>query len=325
MTTVSFNPFLHYSNQLQALFVKAINQKNPAVWLYQNDARTLLFMLEGLTHLHQEAFEDTLFQKWNIRFKKLEDALGRIDYYFMFEKEFKTNKKISKKTLDVFLNDYQKCSETLNKRLKDKKWLEGKLFSFNVKIDKYLIIYDDEYITDLKNAITLEIRKIKTVALSLNYSFTEIESEVHEMRRKLRWISIYAHALNGLIQLKKSTKKPHYSINYETKEILKSPFNKLSVKPENASIIELDKNSFLALSWIINELGRLKDAGLKTQALTKALMQSEKINEQQATEKAIGILGLKKDSEQLILKEASDIIYKFIVKDKILDTLLIKT
>ncbi len=324
MTSKPINPFLYYSNQLQALFVKASSQKNPAVWLYQNDARKLLFMLEGLTHLHQEAFEDTLFKKWNGRFKKLEDALGRIDYYFLFEKEFKTNKKIPKKIVDVFLNDYQKYSETLNKRLKDKKWLEGKLFSFNIKIDKYLIIYDDEYITDLKNAITLEIKKIKTFALTLNYSFTEIESEVHEMRRKLRWISIYAHALNGLIQLKKIAKKPHYSINYETKEILKSPYNKLPVKPKNASIIEFNNDSFLALSWIINELGKLKDDGLKTQALTKALMKSEKLDEQEATEKAISMLGVKKDNEQLILIEASDIVYKFIVKDKILDTLIIK-
>ena len=324
MTSMPINPFLHYSNQLQALFVKASNQKNPAMWLYQNDARTVLFMLEGLTHLHQEAFEDTLFQKWNIRFKKLEDALGCIDYYFMFEKEFKTNKKIPKKIVDVFFNNYQKHSEILNKRLKDKKWLEGKLFLFNIKIDKYVIIYDDEYITDLKNAITSEIKRIKTFALTLNYSFTDIESEVHEMRRKLRWISIYAHALNGLIQTKTLTKKPHYSINYETKEILKSPFNKLPVKPKNTSIIEFNKDSFLALSWTINELGRLKEAGLKTHALANALMLSDKLNEQQATEKAIGMLGVKKETEQLILKEASDIIYKFIVKDKILDTLIIK-
>ena len=68
----------------------------------------------------------------------------------------------------------------------------------------------------------------------------------------------------------------------------------------------------------------LKDNGLRIEALADAIQKVEKIDEQRATEKAIGLLGVKKDTKQVILKQASDMIYNLIVKDKILDTLLIK-
>jgi len=43
-----FNFFL---DQLQSLLANAQNQKNPALWLYSNNARTTLFMLEALAKL----------------------------------------------------------------------------------------------------------------------------------------------------------------------------------------------------------------------------------------------------------------------------------
>ena len=74
-----FNPFFSFSNQLQELLTKASQQKNPALWLHQNKVRSLLFMLEGLTRLHKNAFNEKLFDKWNKRFKKLEYIFGEID------------------------------------------------------------------------------------------------------------------------------------------------------------------------------------------------------------------------------------------------------
>jgi hypothetical protein len=215
-------------------------------------------------------------------------------------------------------------SEKLNSRLNHKDWLSGKLLNFNVKLSQYTLFYDEEHITELRYVIETEIEKIKSLALKLNYSFTEIELEVHEMRRKLRWISIYAQALNGLIQSKLTSKKIKYTTNYLTKDIIQSPYNKLPKKPKNIAIMEYDSDSFFALSWVIKELGILKDNGLRIEALADAIQKVEKIDAQHATEKAIGLLGVKKDATALILKQASDMIYNFIVKDKILDTLLIK-
>lgn len=324
MTEKQFNPFLFYSMQLQALFVKAAEQKNPALWLYENNARTPLFMLEALMRMHDNAFDEAFLTKWHMRFKKLEDEFGLLDYYIVFEKEFKLNKKITKPILENFTQNVGIVSGRLNSRLNDKDWLSGKLLNFNVKLSQYTLFYDEEHITELRYVIEKEIEKIKEVALKLNYSFTEIELEVHDMRRKLRWISIYAQALNGLIQMKLTSKKIKYTTNYLTKDIVKSPYNKLPTKPKNTAIMEYDSDSFFALSWVIKELGTLKDNGLRIEALSDAIQKVEKIDEQHATEKTIGLLGVKKDTTQVILKQASDMIYNFIVKDKILDTILIK-
>jgi hypothetical protein len=324
MTEKQFNPFLFYSMQLQVLFVKAAKQKNPALWLYENNVRTPLFMLEALTRLHDNAFDEVFLNKWHLRFKKLEDEFGLLDYYVAFEKEFAVNKKVTKPILANFTQNVEVVSGKINSRLKDKDWLSGKLLKFNVKLSQYTLFYDEEHITELRYVIEKDIEKIKAVALKLNYSFTEIELEVHEMRRKLRWISIYAQALNGIIQSKPTSKKVKYTTDYLTKDIVKSPYNKLPAKPKNTAIMEYDSDSFFALSWVIKELGTLKDNGLRIEALADAIQKVEKTDEQQATEKAIGLLGVKKDTIQVILKQASDLMYNFIVKDKILDTLLIK-
>lgn len=104
---------------------------------------------------------------------------------------------------------------------------------------------------------------------------------------------------------------------------MNSSFIKLPVKPKNAAVIEFDSDSFYALSWLINELGQLKDMGFKVNELKDAIYISENETEDQAKEKAISILGFKKTVESDVLKQASDIIKTAISKDKILDKLII--
>lgn len=324
MQSPQFNPFLFYSNQLQALLAKASQQKNPALWLYTNNARTPLFMLEALTKLHAAAFDEKIFEKWNNRFKKLEDALGQMDYYVEFEKEFKDNEKIPKEISTFLSSAVITSAESLNQRLINKEWLKGKLLNFNVKISKFYCQYDEAYLNEIKFALHNELKKIISFCEKLNYSFTDLENEVHEIRRKLRWISIYGQALNGLIQLKKSTKKPSYDTNYFTKEILSSPYNKLPARPNGTAIMEYDSNSFFALSYVIKELGNLKDNGLKIEIATQAFAKTENITKSQANKKALKALGLKLNAKDEILKTASILLFTSLSKDKILNGLLVK-
>lgn len=324
MVTSSFNPFLVHSVKLQGLLAKASKQKNPSLWLHQNNVRTSFFMLEGLTRIHDMAFDEKIFTKWHKRFKKMEDAFGEIDHYMALEKEFKANKKIDKITVAYFTQKVKNKLEKLDSRLLKKEWLEGKLAEFNEGLNEYTVVYNKEYLNELKLAIKADIESIHIFIQKTDYSFTQFEKQVHEVRRKLRWLGIYAQALNGLIQLKKTTKKSKYQINYFTKDILKSPYNKLSAKPKNVAFMEFDHDSFFALSWIINELGKLKDSGLRVMALTEAIVKTSDHNEQQAKEKAHALLGLDKDFEEKILKQVSETVKTFILKDKILDSLVIK-
>ncbi len=319
----NFNPLLSYSKKLQDLFVKASKQENPALFLYQKDARTPMFMLEALTRLHDKSFEDKVYKKWNKRFKKLEDFLGQIDYPSEFEKEFSMNKKVSKKIIQVLNSETKKQVEKLNKHLQDKNWLVDRLSGFDAKITERSWRYDAKFIAQIKKSLEGEVTKILSFCEKANFSFKHMEEEVHELRRRLRWISIYATALNGLIQLKKSDKKPQYNINYHTKEVLNSPYNKLAPKPSGRSVLELDSNSFYALSYLIRELGNLKDKGLRIFVLSQALMAAEKLSPLQAKTKALKLLGLEKNTEAEILKVASDLLYTALIKDKVLQGLIV--
>lgn len=323
MKNLSFNPFLHYSEQLQALLTKAAGHDNPALWLYKNDARTPLFMLEALTRLHNKAFDEKLFDKWNKRFKKLEDLFGQIDLYDSLGTEFKKNKKIPKDVIKYFTVNAANYTEKCNQRLREKDWLSDKMKSFNYKLSEFAVEYNKEYADELKFSMTDEVDAILNFGLKYNYEFTKVEEQVHELRRKLRWISIYGQALQGIVQLKKSAKNKKTEINYLTKETLASPFNKLPVQPKNVSVIEFDHNSFFALSWLINQLGSLKDSALKVQLLKDALYISENVTEEEAIEKAHSLLGYKKTLEADVLKEASQLLKTSIVKDKILDHLIL--
>lgn len=324
MATIDFNPFLFYSAQLQDLLKRASNQKNPALWLYKNNARTILFMLESLTRLHDNAFDEKLFGKWNKRFKKLEDLFGEIDQFASLENELKLNKKISSETVKYFSVNASNYFEKCNQRLIEKEWFNDKLNSFDYKLSEFDVEYNQGYLDDLKYAMIDELIAITKFVKKSNYQFTKIEEEVHELRRKLRWISIYAQALNGLIQLRKSTKKIKFKTNYFTKDILKSPYNIVPPRPKNTAIIEFDHDSFFALSWMIKELGSLKDKGLKVQKLSDAIFISEDITKELATEKALKLLGLDIKTQENILKQASEFVETFIVKDKILERLIIE-
>ena len=326
-TTIKFNPFLHFSKQLELLLSKASKQKNPALWLHKNDARTPLFMLEALTRLHSKAFNEKLFDKWNIRFKKLEDLFGEIEQFYTLENELKLNKKsrpgVTKEVLKYFSITANNFVVKCNQRLQEKDWLNNKLKSFDYKLSEFDVEYNQEYLDELKYTMAGEIESIISFAKKSNYHFTKIEAEVHELRRKLRWLSIYAQALNGLIQLKKSNKKTKFKFNYLTKDVLNSPFNKLPPRPINTAVIEFDQDAFFALSWMINKLAQLKDNGLKIQKLCDAIYIVENVNTEEANKKAISILGLKSDAQANILKEASTVLETFLAKDKVLDYLII--
>lgn len=323
-STNGFNPFLFYSTQLQNLLTKAAKQKDPALWLYKNGARSTLFMLEALTRIHKNAFDEKLFEKWNKRFKKLEDVLGQIDEYDALEKTFKANKKVSKEVIKYYTVHKENYLEKLNRRLSTKDWLNEKVLSFDQKLNEFEVTYNEHYIGELRIAMEDEIDAILYFTLKSDYHFTKIEEQVHEIRRKLRWLSIYVQALRGLVQLKKSGKRKKYAIHYFTKDVLGSPYNKVIAKPKNAAIIEFDSDSFFALSWIINELGRQKDIVLNLYQLRDAIYVTEEVSKEDATKKAIATMGLKATVEEDVLKEASRLIEVFIAKDKVLDHLIVK-
>lgn len=319
--------FNYFLDQLQALLDTASKQKNPALWLYQNNARTPLFMLEALSKLYSGIHNKKKFSKLDAQFKLLEDTLGAIDYYDSFAKEFSTNKNIPATVTGYLQAQTREKIQSLNEALKEQEWLGTE----NKRIDKIRSKLkeadwkkDSSEIKSIKGFYDKAIAEIVAFTGKTNFHFANVESDVHELRRKLRWLSIYPQALRGSIQLSKVKKPPRYLSKYLTKDIVTSPFNKMPDAADNKHFLLLEQNYFYALSSMIAQLGILKDSGLRVIAIKEALQQFSLMGNAVALKKAYAYAG----SGQLQLKQIldnADAICKTYFKEQDLQKLVIGT
>lgn len=258
--------FEFYLGKVEELLGEAVGQADAAAWLYQNGARTPIFMLEGLAKLYSNIHNKKRFGKIEEHFKLLEDGLGSIDYYDGFAKQFAANGKAPKGAEAAARAKADEKTAELNALLIKKNWL-GKDADRMAKIRKKLADADwlDEKaeMKAIESVYRASIAKIDSFADQYRGGFTELESQVHELRRKLRWLSIYPQALQGCVQLTDTASGDKNVAKYLTPDIVNSPFNKMPDAGTNSYLLILNKDYFLALSWMISELGRLKDAGLR--------------------------------------------------------------
>ncbi|MEP6676974.1 MAG: hypothetical protein ABJA78_17560 [Ferruginibacter sp.] len=306
----------------ETLLTKAAKQNNPGLWLYKNNFRTAIFMLEGLSKLYASIHNRKKFTKLRERFKFLEDALGAADYYDCFAKEFTGNKNIPRTAVNYLKDQFKQRIISLNGTLADKEWLTGKRIH---KIKTALKNCDwekpEKETGHLYDYYRDEIKKIIDFVNERKFHFENVEADVHELRRKLRWLSIYPQALRGCIQLTQNKKTAKYLEKYLTKEIVGSPFNKMPDAENNTYFLMLEQNHFYALSWMIAELGKIKDNGLRIFAVQEAVKQTEKLNDADALKRASTLLGKQQPAISQLLSQAESITTIFF-KEKNLEALV---
>lgn len=317
--------FDFYLNQLQVLLDKAARQRNPALWLYQNNARTPLFMLEALAKMYAGLHNRKKFSKLKEHFKLLEDALGQIDYYDAFAKEFAGNKKIPAPITTYLQAQAREKIQSLNEILKEKEWLsEGnkRMTKTRKKLAEAEWEKEKNEIKGIHDFYILAIKEILSFINQKNFRFGNVETDVHELRRKLRWLSIYPQALRGCIQLSKSRTVPQkYLSKYLTKEITGSPYNVMPDAGDCNYFLLLEKNRFYALSWMISELGKLKDNGLRAEVVKEAIIQTSGIDAKNALVQAYKFCGPGQVKITEVLTTATDLC-KIYSKEKNLENLL---
>ena len=314
--------FLYFLNQLESILQEARLSKNPALYAFESNMRTTLFMLEGLSRLYEKIHDQKIFSKMNDEFKNLEDHLGTIDYYDAFHKEFAEEEKP-----DFILDYLKKKKEKEIKKLNDKldKWIAKKSRVARIikKLNNVSWLNEKE---DSRQILKMYEKALQNISKnhSSNPVLTDIENDVHEFRRDLRWLSIYPQALRGLIQLKSETASQDFLKKYQTAEIKESPYN---VMPDGSGLqfpIELDQNYYYALSWMIAELGKLKDSGLKIIALEEGLRKQFEIKGKNARQLAISICDPRQSDIPQILNQSQNIINTFF-EEKIPENLIIRS
>lgn len=269
-----YNRFQIHLNALSEVLEAAQLTNEPALVIYKSSARQSLFYLQALARIYKEIHNKKRFEKMRLAFKMLEDQLGKIDYYDGFVKLFSKNKAVPK---SIIQNLKQHCDlelNNLNELLLEHNWISAEKPKIS-SIQKELVTASWKEVEEERIAIAkVFIKHIEEIEYKYEIgilNFNDLEHGVHEFRRQLRWISIYAQALNGLIQLK-PIENSHTTLDlYLSKQVLESAFNKM---PEVASIsksICFQSANFYALSWMIAESGQLKDEGLSTVCLETAM------------------------------------------------------
>ncbi|TDR30975.1 hypothetical protein [Hydromonas duriensis] len=321
-TKALFNDHL---SALDNLLTQAHLQDDPALWLYQNNARTVLFYLEGMCRALAQFHDSKRFNKLTERFKTLEDALGQIDYFDAFVKEFSANPTIPADVVEHLTQERQMALLALNGALQKEGWIGEsarriKKIRKGKKTKSINWLSDEELVLALRH---LYEQKIADITLALTQSFKSIENDLHELRRQVRWLSIYPQAFKGYITLAQPRRIVAKKFDkYLTDDIVHSPFNQLPQSDNITSPLQLNQNNFYAMSWFIAATGLLKDQGLRLDALTHSIHITQKVAPETAQSQAMLMLGSQQASTDEVLS-AAQIIAKQLKMDAIFTGLVV--
>ncbi len=315
-----FEKFNFYLVQLEKLLAAAVKSKNAALYLYENDCRTKVFMLQGLSRLYANLHNEKRFTKTKDALKAIEDLLGAVDYYDNFSKDFDSDNNIPT-SIQKFtsIKKVEKLAE-LNFLLEKKNWIKSdnpKLEKIRKKLEKLDWQDEAKEIEGIKKMYQKSILSINKFYKETGTSFTDLENQVHELRRKLRWLSIYPQALQGTIQFSNTKKADELVKKYLTKEIVNSKYNIMPAVGNHTITLPIEKNYFLALSFVINALGNLKDKGLRIFAIAEAIEGTEFIKPELALAKALKISKEKPTAIKTIMKDAKIICKQFFEEDNL--------
>lgn len=314
MAPITHYPFQIYCSQLITIFKKAKSNSNPALFLHKNKVRTVIFMAESILRVSNKLFVDKQIKDWHFTVKKLEDYLGEIENYIDVLAEFSKIKTINVQQLEYVSGKLDKSIEKLNKKLIKNNFYLADLDEMN---KGFKINFNDKTIVlKLHEEIKSELIEACEFYNQFPKAFTDMESQVHELRRKLRWISIYGESFQGLIVLQDVKEKYVWEKTFITPKEIKNSFNKLPVSKKSSQHISLNKKSFYALSYMISNLGLIKEKGFSLYFLGKSIRKTntEKgLNSSILASKQLGA----KYTEASLLAEAHGLLKAYFNKYKI--------
>ena len=262
-------------NQLNALLEKGRYQKDKAVGLYNNDGRTLVFRLEALCRIYRDIHDKKFFKEWYRKFKVLEDALGNMDYNESMHKEFSAYKELKKVSEENFKAHLDESAVYVTNMLKNDGWLSGDAIrEFVDGLNSLDWLDAEEDRVAYANVICDELDKLVIKYGNGEINPHELEEGLHEFRRRLRWVSIYAQVSDGLVQITPVKNVPNDVLKYCTDDIISSPFNALPKAQKNQHTLTIQSHYFYAMSWLIQYTGELKDIGQRYEAFKELTKQA---------------------------------------------------
>lgn len=254
-------------------------KKKPSTVLYEKKMRSILFNLQALGRICRFVYDKKTFKELIEVFKCMEDGLGKMDYYDSFFNQFSGDKSLPKSFINYFSEKRDEENAKLDIIINQNNFCSPEFFK-NIEQTLVNVNWLDSD-AERTSFINFLIKQIDSICEDLDagvLNFRNVETGLHEIRRKVRWISIYSAVSDGIVQLKKTAAPNNLLKHYLTPEIINLPFNKLPKSQKGIPPVYIQSQNFYALSWLINELGKLKDEGLKRMAVQDAIKGMESAN-----------------------------------------------
>jgi hypothetical protein len=320
---IGIKRFYPLVSELKKILENIKTEEDVALALYQSEARKVVFFLQGLIKIYKKITNKEVFKHLNNQFKTIEDLLGKIDFYDSNWKEFSETPAFPTPALNLIKQKYINTLKNLNDHLEQENWLKEIDYKFDIifsDLERIAWPSDEDDTPMVAKVLSKQTKKIIKKYTIGELDFNQLEGGLQEFRRKIRWFSIQAQALDGLIQLVDDDFKEALKF-YRTSEVLASKFNILpkAKNPENS--IHISQSAFYALSWLISFTGDLKDKGLKVLFLEEILIEAKLASEKDAFAKAIFYLEKDELVLQNIIKEAKFATNQFIYTHRVLDIL----
>lgn len=255
-------------------------------------ARLHAFELEFLAKFLRKSRPANLeiFERLNLAAKDLEDRLGEfneIDEMISFCEKHVINFGLGRPAAEVYKDLRAKNYSGLKKWIKAAGW--SGTFSAVDQIEKLLAGLEDLDDSELRAAAIKKMTKVlielqeNTDAGAYNpkkssgYTMKEVEPKVHELRREIRKIPMYAGYLNGVFSLSEepaaSSKGAERALKYfaplTKTPIARSPFAKLP-KAKISRPLSIPRPFYLAVTKYVSELGFAKDWAQNLERLREA-------------------------------------------------------
>lgn len=260
---IGYRRFLLPLNALEALFRQASESPEPEKFLFESNARSLCFQLQALSKLYKKAHNKHRFERMRLAFKSLEDQLGKVDFYQAWIREFSGERTLPP-PMHAYLKEHFKWEmNALKSQLLKENWLTLRCREMEQELSGADWLSEELDRKVMAEILINEIESIEEDFHAGKLNFDDIETGVHEFRRKIRWISIYAQGLNGLIQLSQDETAAKEFKAFLLPEVINHPFNRLPLPQKNIRPLYLAAPYFYALSSWIADLGKWKDEGLR--------------------------------------------------------------
>lgn len=279
--TAQLARFAPWMKTLDQLLRSDTSPQKVADRLLESQARVAAFNLQALGKLYSD--EDKLFDRLRSEFKNLEDAIGEFDKWRKIYEKYVEKLQESghspaevKEKSDPYRKKAEQARRDFTKMLVDDRWVvpagsddgTSRLRAIWKSLQKDVQWLD--YMKDRELMLGVLAKQLKKVdQTEFDFSRLEEGDGLHEFRRELRWFTIEARVLNGMLQFRPNPNAcpiDRFAALVHDKNLTSGKYSTLPSSATEISPCLVSQCLFLAVVKMVEDVGELKD---KAERITK--------------------------------------------------------